>query len=105
MIRIAGLLVCLFFMLNAKAQNYKIDEAGEVIFNHYQIFLTEPAQNIKELENMEGEEIKGTLSPDGNKIIIENYTKKEKLRVKVEYKSGRVEEFTRSPCFIDPLVM
>jgi hypothetical protein len=105
MIRIAGLLICLIFVLNVRAQNYKIDETGEVIFNQYQIFLTEPAQEIKELENMEGEEIKGRLSPDGNKIILENYTKKEKLRVKVEYESGRIEEFTRSPCYIDPLVM
>ena len=105
MIRIAGLLFCLFFIVTARAQSYDLDESGEVIFKQYQIFLTEPAQDIKELENMEGEKIKGTLSPDGNKIILENYTKKEKVRVKVEYESGRVEEFTRSPCFIDPLIM
>jgi hypothetical protein len=102
---IAGVLICLFFIVAAKAQSYNIDETGEVIYKQYQIFLTEPANNIQELENMEGEKIKGTLSPDGNKIIIDDYNKKEKLRVKVEYESGRIEEFTRSPCFIDPLIM
>ena len=105
MIRIFGLIACILFIINAKAQNYLIDENGEVQFQQYQIFLSEPAKSIESIENMEGEKIKGTLSPDGNTILIDNYTKKEKLKVKVEYEDGRKEEFTKSPCFIDPLVL
>ena len=105
MLRISGLLLLFFLFVNARAQNYNINENGELQFKQYQIFLTEPAKKIENIENMEGEKIDGTLSPDGNKIYLDNYTKRERLKINLEYEDGRKEEITRSPCFIDPVIL
>ena len=48
--------------------------------------------------------IQGTLSEDRKSIIIKDYKTGSKVHVKVEYEDGTVDEFVKSPCFIDPVV-
>lgn len=44
------------------------------------------------------------LSKDKKSIIIKNYEAGSKVHVKVEYEDGTVDEFIKSPCFIDPVI-
>ena len=72
----------------------------------YQIYLTKPAKNIKLLMYEKNfVPIQGKLSEDKKSIIIKNYETGSKVHVKVEYEDGSVDEFVRSPCFIDPLIV
>ena len=71
----------------------------------YQIFLKQPAQEIKLLmyENS-FLPIQGKLSEDRKSIIMKNYQTGNKVHVKVKYDDGTEDEFTKSPCFIDPVI-
>ena len=48
--------------------------------------------------------IQGKLSEDRKSIIMKNYEDGNKVRVKVIYEDGTEEEFTKSPCYIDPVI-
>ena len=48
--------------------------------------------------------IQGKLSEDKKSIIIKNYEGGSKVHVKVEYDDGTIDEFVKSPCFIDPVI-
>ena len=72
----------------------------------YQIYLKQPAIEIKELQyNKDCSPVKGSLAPDGKTIIIKDYEKGKQVYVKVTYEDGTTEEFTRSSCYIDPLIL
>jgi len=71
----------------------------------HQIHLSKPAKEIKlMLYDKSFLPVQGILSEDRRSIIIKNYVKGSRVRVKVEYEDGTVDEFVRSPCFIDPVV-
>lgn len=71
----------------------------------FQIFLSQPAKNIRLLMyEKDFTPIQGKLSEDKKSIIIKNYRTGSKVRVKVEYEDGTIDEFIKSPCFIDPVV-
>lgn len=71
----------------------------------YQIYLTKPAKEIKEIKFDEDcSDIKGTLSGDKQRIIIKDYEQGKKVYVKVLYDDGTTGEFIRSSCFIDPVI-
>ena len=71
----------------------------------FQIHLKSPAKTIRLLMYEKNfVPIQGTLSEDKKSIIIKNYEPGSKVHVKVEYEDGSVEEFVRSPCFIDPVI-
>jgi hypothetical protein len=71
----------------------------------FQIFLKQPAKSIQLLMYEKNfTPIQGTLSKDKKSIIIKNYEKGSKVRVKVQYEDGTVEEFLKSPCYIDPVI-
>jgi len=71
----------------------------------YQIFLKQPAKEIKLLMYEKNFlPIQGKLSEDKKAIIMKDYEKGMKVHVKVMYEDGTVEEFTKSPCFIDPVI-
>lgn len=70
-------------------------------FRQYQFQLEEPVESIENLHyEQSGEKIKGTLSPDGMRVVMENYKKGQRVKVKVAYANGKVEEVSKSPCFI-----
>ena len=71
----------------------------------FQIFLKQPAKSIQLLMYEKNfTPIQGTLSKDKKSIIIKNYEKGSKVRVKVQYEDGTIEEFLKSPCYIDPVI-
>ena len=71
----------------------------------YQIHLDHPGKSIQLLMyEKDFRPIQGILSEDKKSIIIKNYEKGSKVHVKIEYEDGSVDEFVRSPCFIDPVI-
>jgi hypothetical protein len=72
----------------------------------YQIFLKQPAKEIKLLMYEKNFlPIQGKLSDDHKSVIMKDYQHGAKVRVKVLYEDGTVDEFVKSPCFIDPVVL
>lgn len=70
----------------------------------YQFQLEEPVRSIENLRyEKSGEPIKGTLSPDGKKVVMDNYKKGQRVKVGIVFPDGRKEEVSKSPCFIDPV--
>lgn len=73
-------------------------------FRQYQFQLAEPVQSIEKLRYEKSDEpIKGLLSPDGKRVIMENYKKGQRVKLDVIYSNGRKEEISKSPCYIDPV--
>jgi len=71
----------------------------------FQFQLEQEAEKIEELRyDKTGEPIKGTLSPDGKRVVMDNYKKGQRVKFKATYPDGRTEELTKSPCFIDPVL-
>ena len=92
----------LLFVMAAHSQS---DQNNPVRKTGYQIYLKQPAKEIKLLmyEN-NFTPIQGTLSEDRKSIIMKDYEMGAKVHVKVLYDDGTVEEFTKSPCYIDPVI-
>jgi hypothetical protein len=75
-------------------------------FNSYQIYLKKPAQEIKEIQNYKDcKPIKGNISEGKKTIIMEDYVPGNKVYLQIIYTDGTHEEFVRSPCFIDPVIL
>lgn len=71
----------------------------------YQIFLKQPAKEIKLLMYEKSFlPIQGKLSEDRKSILMKDYDPGSKVRVKVIYEDGTEEDFTKSPCYIDPVI-
>lgn len=72
----------------------------------YQIHLSHPAKEIKLLMYEKNFlPVQGTLSEDRKSIIMKDYEPGTKIHVKVVYDDGTVDDFVRSPCYIDPVVI
>lgn len=48
--------------------------------------------------------IQGKLSEDRKSIIMKNYEQGNRVHIKVVYDDGTEDDFTKSPCFIDPVI-
>lgn len=87
------------------AQTFKSDSLfvpGTV--KQYQFNLDKPALEINDLKyEQSGDPIKGGLTRDGGRVIMDNYKKGQRIKAKVTYADGTSEEITRSPCYIDPV--
>lgn len=71
----------------------------------FQIYLNRPAKSIRLLMYEKNfVPIQGKLSEDKKSIILKNYETGSKVHVKVEYEDGSVDEFVKSPCYIDPVI-
>jgi hypothetical protein len=99
---ISHFLVIMVLSFSAKGQSLKQDTLFmPEQFRQYQFQLDEPVKSIDELRyEQSGEKIKGSLSPDGLKVIMENYKKGQRVKLKVVHADGKVEEVSKSPCFI-----
>ena len=72
----------------------------------YQIFLKQPAKQIKLIMYEKNFlPIQGKLSEDRRSVIMKNYEGGNRVHVKVVYDDGTEEEFVKSPCYIDPVVL
>ncbi|MEP7264206.1 MAG: hypothetical protein ABI772_06905 [Bacteroidota bacterium] len=87
------------------AQSFKSDSLfvpGNV--KQYQFNLDKPALQIDDLKyEQSGDPIKGGLTRDGGRVIMDNYKKGQRVKARVTYADGTSEEITRSPCYIDPV--
>ena len=63
---------------------------------------------VKSIENLRydktNEPIRGELSKDGKKVIMDNYKKGQRIKFDATMPDGKVEHLEKSPCFIDPVV-
>ena len=74
------------------------------VVKQYQFHLDKPAKSIDQLQyEKTGEPIKGNLSPDGTRVVMDNYKKGSRVKLKALYEDGTTEEIIKSPCFIDPM--
>jgi hypothetical protein len=88
------------FCIQADAQ----DNSKRQQKQDYQIFLTKPIKNIRHIMYEKNFiPIQGVISEDKKSLIMKNYEPGLKVRISVEYEDGTVEEFIKSPCFIDPV--
>ena len=74
-------------------------------FRYYQFYLDQPALSIENIKYAKDEQpLKGELSKDGKRVVIEGYTKRGRVSATVKYKDGTTEEISRSSCVIDPVI-
>lgn len=101
MIRTLLVSFLLLFTITAYSQNDK----NSVTKTDFQIYLKQPAREIKHLMYEKNFlPIQGKLSEDRKSVILKNYEDGNKIRIKVIYDDGTEEEFTKSPCYIDPVI-
>lgn len=82
------------------------DSTKATVTPDFQIHLTQPAKQIKYMMyEKDFTPIQGRISEDKKSVVIKNYLKGSKIRLKVEYEDGTVEEIIKSPCFIDPYIL
>ncbi|MEZ4886878.1 MAG: hypothetical protein R3E32_19270 [Chitinophagales bacterium] len=74
----------------------------------YQIHLEKPIQRIEEIfyDNEEKTPIENEISKDRQSIILKNYSKKGRVKVRLVFEDGGevIETITKSSCFIDPVI-
>ena len=72
----------------------------------YQISLPRPAKEVKRiLYDKSFLPVQGKLSEDKKTVILKNYEKGSRVRIKVVYEDDTEEEILKSPCYIDPVVL
>src|SRR5438552_3924258 len=97
--------ILFFLMAMACAGIAQTDSAQAQRRTDFQIYLKQPAKEIKLLMYEKNFlPIQGRLSDDKKTIIMQDYQRGNKVHVKVIYEDGMMEEFTKSPCFIDPVI-
>ena len=75
-------------------------------FDQYKIYLAKPAKEIQQLlYEKDCTPINGRISEEKKSIIMENYEPGSKVHIKIFYLDGTDDEFVRSPCFIDPVIL
>ena len=102
-LRCAIFSLLLFLSIDVKSQTLKSDSLfipGTV--KQFQFNLDKPALKVEELKyELSGDPIKGGLTRDGIRVIMDNYKKGQRVKALVFYEDGTSEEISRSPCYID----
>lgn len=74
-------------------------------FELHQFYLTEPAIKIIDIQyEKDCTPVKGKLSEDGKTVFIKEYQEHSRVYLKIQKADGKVEEISKSPCFIDPVI-
>jgi len=72
----------------------------------FQIYFKQPVKEIKHIMyDKNFLPIQGELSKDKKSVVLKNWEKGTKVRVKVTYEDGTEDEIVKSPCFIDPVIL
>jgi len=72
----------------------------------FQIYFKQPIKEIKHIMyDKNFLPIQGEISKDKKSVVLKNWEKGTKVRVKVAYEDGTEDEIVKSPCFIDPVVL
>src|SRR5579862_8499656 len=100
-------LLILFFVCVAGAACFaQTDSVAPFPKSDYQIYLKQPAKEIRQLlYEKDCTPINGSLSDNKKSILMKDYEQGSKVHVVVIYEDGTEDEFVRSPCFIDPVLM
>lgn len=98
--------VCfLGFNANLQAQTERMTDEDIREINQHQFYLDKPATSIELLEYEKDQQpIKGEISGDGFRVIMDDYVKKGRVKAIVVYTDGTKEEISKSSCFIDPVI-
>jgi hypothetical protein len=98
-------LLLVFFSGISSGQTLKSDSLfmpGAI--KQFQFNLDKPAVKVEELKyEQSGDPIKGGLTRDGVRVIMDNYKKGMRVKALVTYTDGSSEVITRTPCYIDPV--
>ena len=101
-------IVLLFSVSKISAQNpdlKKDEKQDEPKFELHQFYLKDPAIKILDIKyDNDCTPVNGKLSEDGKTVFIKDYTEHSRIYFKFLKGDGKVEEITKSPCFIDPVV-
>jgi hypothetical protein len=101
-----GLIVFCFCVLAGYVSRAQSDSIPGLPKYDYQIYLPKPAKEIKQLlYEKDCTPINGTISDGKKSIIMQGYEHGNKVHVVVIYTDGTEDEFVRSPCFIDPVIL
>lgn len=101
-----GFFALCFFILVTAACYAQSDSIPGLPKYDYQIYLTKPAREIKQLlYEKDCTPIEGTISDNKKSIVMHDYERGNKVHVIVIYEDGTEDEFVRSPCFIDPVIL
>ena len=101
----AFVLFCCCFLAGFKS-HAKSDSIPGLPKYDYQIYLPKPAKEIKQLlYEKDCTPIKGSISDGKKSIIMQGYEHGNKVHVIVIYVDGTEDEFVRSPCYIDPVIL
>jgi len=99
------ILVCLLCFGPGLTCYAQTDSSGLPKYD-YQIYLPKEAKEIKQLlYEKDCSPIKGNISSGKKSIIMQDYEKGNKVHVTIIYLDGTEDEFVRSPCFIDPVIL
>ncbi len=72
----------------------------------HQIYFKQPVKEINFIMyDKSFLPIQGELSEDKKSVILKNWDKGTRVRVKVTYEDGSVDEIVKSPCYIDPVIL
>jgi hypothetical protein len=105
MLRTIFSITLVFAFVACKAQSTDAPASTEPRYD-YQIYLTKPAKNIEQLQYYKTcEPINGHLDDSKKRVVMHDYETGNKVYIRVEYEDGSMEEFVRSPCFIDPIIL
>ena len=100
------LMLVFLFLSVSVALSAAVDSTQVEKKSDYQIFLKQPAREIKLLMYEKNFlPIQGKLSEDKKSVIMKEYQTGNQVRVKVLYEDGTVDEFVKSPCYIDPVIL
>ncbi len=77
----------------------------EPVFEEYQFYLTDPAIKILDIQyEKDCTPVKGRLSEDGKTVILKEYREHSRIYFKYQKANGTVDEISKSPCYIDPVI-
>jgi hypothetical protein len=106
--KILFLIMVLFPCSNVFSQNSDIkkdEKQEEPKFELHQFYLNDPAIKILDIQyNNDCTPVNGRLSEDGKTVFIKEYKEHTGVYLKFLKADGKVEELSKSPCFIDPVV-
>lgn len=98
-------IVLLFSFSKLFSQNVDLKKNSEPKYEYYQFYLTEPAIKIMEIQyDKDCTPIKGKLSEDGKTVFVKDYLEHSRIYFKFLKADGKVDEVSKSPCFIDPVI-
>jgi hypothetical protein len=94
----------LFAFQAVSGQTLKSDSLFMPAVKQFQFNLEKHAVKMEELQyEQSGQPVKGSLSRDGYRVIMDHYLKGQRVKVQVTYADGTSETISRSPCYIDPV--